>query len=134
MLNSAKVTNFFTQALERLLFMILTEKIKLLCDEEGITFAELERRTGISNGQIRRWDSSSPKTENIEKVADYFGVRIDYLLGRTDDKYLELIKRDENEEQIISLFRKYTAGMTEEEKGRFNRSLDKLISAAKGIL
>ncbi|MGO2961264.1 MAG: helix-turn-helix domain-containing protein [Carnobacterium maltaromaticum] len=62
--------------------MALVQKIKELCDEKNITFAELERSTGISNGQIRRWDTSSPKIENIQKVADFFDVTTDYLLGR----------------------------------------------------
>ena len=39
----------------------------------------------MSNGQIRRWDGVSPKIENVENVARYFGVSVDYLLGRTDN-------------------------------------------------
>ena len=46
----------------------------------------------ISNGQIRRWDNSSPKIENIQKVADYFDVSTDYLLGRTDKKRIDDIE------------------------------------------
>jgi len=74
----------------------LVERIKYLCDEKKVTFAEVERKVGISNGQIRRWDTSSPKIENIEKVANYFDVSTDYLLGRTDNKrYYDLTDKDE---------------------------------------
>ena len=66
--------------------MTLTEKIKMLADEKKTTFAEIERHVGISNGQIRRWDNVSPKAENLKKVADYFQVSVDYLLGRTEEK------------------------------------------------
>jgi len=69
----------------------LVKKIKSLCDDKKVTVAELERKSGISNGQIRRWDNSSPKIENIQKVADYFNVSVDYLLGRTDDEEIETI-------------------------------------------
>ena len=69
--------------------MSLVKRIKYLCDEKKVTFAEVERKAGISNGQIRRWDTSSPKTENLQKVADYFNVSTDYLLGRTDKKNFE---------------------------------------------
>ena len=72
--------------------MGLVEKIKMLCNERKVTFAEVERKTGISNGQIRRWDNSSPKIENIQKVADYFDVSTDYLLGRTDKKRIDDIE------------------------------------------
>lgn len=76
--------------------MSLVERIKYLCNERKITFAEVERNVGISNGQIRRWDTSSPKIENVEKVANYFDVSTDYLLGRTDKRrYYDLTEKDE---------------------------------------
>ena len=77
--------------------MSLVKKIKSLCDERKITFAELERQIGISNGQIRRWDTSSPKIETVKKIADYFGTSVDYLLGRTEKKYWELNEKDEKD-------------------------------------
>lgn len=58
----------------------------MLADEKKTNFAEIERKVGLSNGQIRRWDKVSPKVENLKKVADYLDVSTDYLLGRTDWK------------------------------------------------
>lgn len=76
--------------------MSLVKKIRELCKEKKITFAEVERKIGISNGQIRRWDSVSPKSETLKNVADYFDVSVDYLLGRTDKKrYYDLTEKDE---------------------------------------
>lgn len=76
--------------------MSLVRRIKLLCDERKVTFAEVEREIGISNGQIRRWDNVSPKSETLQKVADYFDVSTDYLLGRTDKRrYYDLTDKDE---------------------------------------
>lgn len=80
--------------------MSLVKKIKELCKEKKITFAEVERKIGISNGQIRRWDSVSPKSETLKNVADYFDVSVDYLLGRTDKKrYYDLTEKDERDIQ-----------------------------------
>ncbi|MGE7366073.1 helix-turn-helix domain-containing protein [Desemzia incerta] len=62
--------------------MGIVDRIKELCEEHHTTFAEVERRIGLSNGQIRRWDKASPKFENVEKVADYFGVTVEYLRGK----------------------------------------------------
>lgn len=59
--------------------MVLENIIKL-CKENGVTIAELERNTGISNGAIRRWGESSPALNNAKKVADFFGVTVDDLL------------------------------------------------------
>jgi len=66
--------------------MGIVNRIKNLADAKKTSFAEIERTVGLSNGQIRRWDNVSPKTENLQKVADYFDVSVDYLLGRTDQE------------------------------------------------
>ncbi|MDH6598421.1 helix-turn-helix transcriptional regulator [Bacillus pumilus] len=80
--------------------MSLVKRIKGLCDEKKVTFAEVERQIGISNGQIRRWDNVSPKSETLQKVADYFDVSTDYLLGRTEVKRsIELTEKDEKDIQ-----------------------------------
>ena len=47
--------------------------------------AELERKLDFSNGSLRKWGSSMPSGDKIEKVADYFNVSTDYLLGRTNN-------------------------------------------------
>ncbi len=63
------------------------ERVKELASHRGLTLAELERKLSISNGTIGRWtDGRKPNTEPLEKVANYFEVSVDYLLGRTDRK------------------------------------------------
>lgn len=75
--------------------LTLVQRIKELADERKTTFAEIERKTGISNGQIRRWDTSSPKVENLQKVANFLDVSTDYLLGRTDkEHYYDLSSKE----------------------------------------
>ncbi len=65
--------------------MSIVDKIQALCEEKGITFAALERSCDLSNGSIRRWEKSIPSIDKLEKIADYFKVSTDYLLGRTDN-------------------------------------------------
>lgn len=82
--------------------MTLLDRIKELADEKHISIAELERACDISNGQIRHWNTRSPRTETLQKVADYFDVSIDYLLGRTDKRrYYDLTERDERDVQKV---------------------------------
>ena len=59
----------------------MLERIRQLCKEQNITFAKLERECGLANATIRRWSSVSPNIENVLKVANYFGVSTDYLIG-----------------------------------------------------
>ncbi len=80
--------------------MSLVEKIRCLCKENKISVAELERNTGISNGQIRKWDDNTPGIDKVNLIADYFDVSTDYLLGRTDKKnYYDLTAKDERDIQ-----------------------------------
>lgn len=63
---------------------MLFETIKALCDTNKVTIAQLERATCIANGTISRWKRASPSSDSLIKVADYFGVSTDYLLGRNE--------------------------------------------------
>lgn len=74
----------------------IVETIRELCKKKGTNFAEVERKNGISNGQIRRWDSQNPKVSVVSKISKYFNVPIEYLIGNevstiekqmTDDMY-----------------------------------------------
>lgn len=62
------------------------EKIKELAKERKISIRELEKRLGYSNGYFSKWKNVSPNSDGLAKVADYFDVSVDYLLGRTDNK------------------------------------------------
>ena len=79
----------------------LFDHINTLCLENKITFAKLERTIGLSNGSISKWSRSSPSVNNVQKVADYFNVSVDFLLGRTDDPKME------NGYEIISIGDKF---------------------------
>ena len=59
---------------------MLLRNITKLCKERNISIAKLERETGISNGTIGRWGTSSPTVDNVRKVAEFFGVSVDSLL------------------------------------------------------
>ena len=66
--------------------MNIVDRIKLLANEKGLTIAELERILGFGNNIISKWDNSVPRSDKLERLADYFNVTTDYLLGRTENK------------------------------------------------
>ena len=59
--------------------------IKLLEDKK-ITPYRMSKCTGIPDRMIGRWKNGEiyPSAENLVKIADYFDVSVDYLLGRTN--------------------------------------------------
>ena len=64
---------------------IVYERIKRLCTKKGITIAKLESDLGFGNASIKKWERmSSPSIDKVVKVATYFDVSIDYLMGRSD--------------------------------------------------
>lgn len=80
--------------------MTTLERVKKLCESHGITVPILEKRLNIPNNTIYQWNKRAPNTDRLEKVADYFDVSVDYLLGRTDKKnYYDLTDKDERDIQ-----------------------------------
>lgn len=57
-----------------------------LCNRRGTTPNAVCKELGFSNSMATYWKKSgkTPKRESVEKVAHYFGVSTDYLLGRSD--------------------------------------------------
>ncbi|EKS17009.1 helix-turn-helix domain-containing protein [Streptococcus sp. F0441] len=62
------------------------EKIKILAKKQGISLNTLEERVGLGKNYIYSLkNKKTPSAEHIAKIADYFNVSTDYLLGRTDN-------------------------------------------------
>ena len=66
----------------------MVEKILSLMETEGINAKELTVRTGLGHSAITDWKKgkAKPSTDAVVKIADYFGVTTDYLLGRADER------------------------------------------------
>lgn len=58
------------------------EIIKNLAKEKGISIRQLEINLGYSNGYIGSWKRQTPNSNELSRIADYFDVSVDYLLGR----------------------------------------------------
>ncbi|EAF3210354.1 XRE family transcriptional regulator, partial [Listeria monocytogenes] len=65
--------------------MTVFDRVKKLADSQKISLKELALRLGMGENSIYRWKDKTPTTENLLKVADYFNVSLDFLLGRSPD-------------------------------------------------
>lgn len=54
----------------------------VLRDKKGVTDYKVSEETGITKSTFSDWKSgrSSPKIDKLKKLADYFGVSIEYFL------------------------------------------------------
>ena len=77
---------------------MLLDRVDNLIKEKKMTRAELERKLDFSAGSLRNWNKSTPSGDKIQKVADYFDVSTDYLLGRTDKRhYYDLTEKEKKD-------------------------------------
>lgn len=67
--------------------MDIYEKIQYLAKNQGLSVRELGNKLNIGPTTLYKWKSQTPKSDILIKVADYFNVSTDYLLGRSSDKY-----------------------------------------------
>ena len=63
----------------------LYETIVQLCAEKGVNITELCRQSGASRGSLtdlKMGRKASLSAATLSKIATYFGVSVDYLLGK----------------------------------------------------
>ncbi|ABY93705.1 XRE family transcriptional regulator [Thermoanaerobacter brockii subsp. lactiethylicus] len=65
---------------------MLGKRIKELRKKKGITQKELASYLGISDRAVGYYESGqrTPPPDILQKIADFFNVSTDYLLGRTN--------------------------------------------------
>ncbi len=58
------------------------ENFLKLCVEKGISATQAMSEIGLSGSGITKWkNGAAPRAATIRKIADYFGVSVEYLLG-----------------------------------------------------
>lgn len=121
------------------------ERIKLLAKQRDITLKELSIKIGIGENSLYRWDKTSPQSDKLQKVADYFGVTTDYLLGRTDtpqftaknerdvQKTLTELKEGLSNRNTIGYFKNDGEEIDEEDAELLAEALDFVVRQSKLI-
>lgn len=63
------------------------DRLKRLCDERGISAYKACTDIGLNRAAVAKWKNGSiPSGTTAAKLADYFGVTTDYLLGKENKK------------------------------------------------
>ena len=64
----------------------MTERVLKLVEESGVKGVELAAATGLSKNVVSEWKKGriKPSAEAVVKLANYFNVSTDYLLGLTN--------------------------------------------------
>jgi transcriptional regulator with XRE-family HTH domain len=66
--------------------MIFNDRVKILRDERGVTQESTARAIGMPPRTYQRLEMDGCKThyDTLMKIADYYDVSVDWLMGRTD--------------------------------------------------
>jgi transcriptional regulator with XRE-family HTH domain len=111
--------------------MTCGDKIAALREKRGLTQEDLAAKIGISRASLSHYEKNrrEPDYTTMTKLADFFHVSVDYLLGRTSEpaQIADLAVRDfaENlelsDEQLLEKFAFTIDGrkLTPEESRRF---------------
>ena len=77
-----------------------------LLDEKGLKNADVSRGTGISNMTLSDWKrgKSTPKYENMKKIAQFLDVTVEYLTGEENDNSEKYYLNDETAEIAQEIF------------------------------
>lgn len=89
-----------------------SERIKLLIEQSGQSYQELEKSTGIKKSSLQRYASGATAKiplDVIEKLSKAFNVSQEYLMGwseNTKKDSPEEPKLTEGEKMLLELFRR----------------------------
>ena len=62
-------------------------RFKELCDERGISAYRACTDIGLNRSAVAKWKSGGkPNGSTAAKLAEYFGVTTDYLLGQSEER------------------------------------------------
>nr|DAR22225.1 MAG TPA: Repressor protein CI [Caudoviricetes sp.] len=93
------------------------EVFEQLLQSHGVSSYKVSKDTGVTQTSLSNWKAgrSTPTTKTLQRIADYFGVTVDYLMtGKEEpkEKAPELTAKDERDiaKDLDRIMEKLTAG------------------------
>ena len=69
------------------MFLLIAERLRRLRRSRELSQVQLARGLGVGKQSISNWENDNimPSVEMLERMASFFEVTTDYLLGREED-------------------------------------------------
>lgn len=86
--------------------MLISDRIKEICKERGISLSKIEKEIGLGNGTIGKWGKNgrTPTYDRISAVAEYLEVSVSDLTGEEEIKNPVPTNGDGPNEEFMKLF------------------------------
>ncbi|WP_342985727.1 helix-turn-helix transcriptional regulator [[Clostridium] symbiosum] len=82
------------------------EYFQHLLDKYGVTAYKVAKETGVTTATLTNWKKGkyNPKPDKLQKIADYFGVPLSYLLtGKMEENIKESVLTPKDERDIAKI-------------------------------
>lgn len=90
------------------------EVFEQLLQKKGVSSYKVAKEAGVTQTALSNWKSgrSTPTAKTLQKIADYFGVTIDYLMTGDNSSEQGLTARDNRDiaKDLDSIMEKLTSG------------------------
>lgn len=90
------------------------EVFEQLLRKKGVSSYKVAKEAGVTQTALSNWKSgrSTPTAKTLQKIADYFGVTIDYLMTGDNSSEQGLTARDNRDiaKDLDSIMEKLTSG------------------------
>lgn len=90
------------------------EVFEQLLRKKGVSSYKVAKEAGVTQTALSNWKSgrSTPTAKTLQKIADYFGVAIDYLMTGDNSSEQGLTARDNRDiaKDLDSIMEKLTSG------------------------
>ena len=88
-----------------------------LCEIKGVTPYRVAQETGVTTATLTSWKKGKykPKQDKLQKIADYLGVSVDYLMTGSEPtieetlgtEYAHLVGKIRNDTELSKALLKY---------------------------
>lgn len=118
--------------------MTLGKRLKELREEKDKTQQEIADILGVGRATIAGYETKGkqPDHSKLKQLADYFGVSLDYLLGRTDFKYTDIEEKRKVADAFMEMLfvtgeLKHGEKLTAEKRQKILDKLRRFIEASR---
>ena len=111
-------------------------RLTVLLDENNMTQTQLAKKIGTSNVTICRYLTCEriPRLDVVTKIASVFNVSLDYLLGLSDDKDIDISNFDNDLSIALSIKELYSLDKTSNLSKAQIELIKKLLLANKDFI
>lgn len=109
---------------------MFAQRLKELRKDRGLTQIQFAQQFHVSHGAVAMWETGKrePDFDTMNRLAAFFNVTVDYLLGNVTDPFFQL-DNDRILQDINSYESESTSTLTDRDRRDIARDLERIMDA-----